>query len=160
MYQHRHTVNVASTPFFPAVARFRSKRISAGSFRCAVLQAASDHILSFFLPPILCPRRYEVRKEDHGAHPVSSSSSRTNTSMVQTSLYDEWRPFYIDYNLLKRELKVSGVSFRRIFFLITPSPSRRAPHPASGTTRMNANSPPCSRKSWTRSTIFRSTRLF
>ena len=25
----------------------------------------------------------------------------------QTDLYSEWRPFYIDYNLLKRELKVA-----------------------------------------------------
>lgn len=25
---------------------------------------------------------------------------------LQTDLYNEWRPFYLDYNLLKRELKV------------------------------------------------------
>jgi hypothetical protein len=25
---------------------------------------------------------------------------------LQNDLYSEWRPFYIDYNLLKRELKV------------------------------------------------------
>lgn len=27
---------------------------------------------------------------------------------VQNDLYSEWRPFYIDYNLLKRELKVKS----------------------------------------------------
>jgi hypothetical protein len=44
--------------------------------------------------------------------------------------------------------------------LITPPPSRVAPRPASGTTRTNVNSPPCSRESWTRSTTSKSTRLF
>ena len=30
----------------------------------------------------------------------------------QTDLYNEWRPFYLDYNLLKRELKVKSAILR------------------------------------------------
>lgn len=42
---------------------------------------------------------------------INRFSSRANASVLQASLYDEWKPFYIDYNLLKRELKVSDLSF-------------------------------------------------
>jgi hypothetical protein len=77
----------------------------------------------------------------------------------QTNLYDEWRPFYIDYNLLKRELKV------------TPSPNCPThPHPlyphspapplplTTGTTKMNVISPPCSKRSSIKFMISRNER--
>jgi SPX domain protein involved in polyphosphate accumulation len=56
------------------------------------------------LSPILA--RHEVWKEDNRTFPVHSDSLFSFQSS-QNDLYSEWRPFYIDYNLLKRELKVA-----------------------------------------------------
>ena len=45
-------------------------------------------------------RKISVSFPVHSGSPFSFQS-------FQTDLYSEWRPFYIDYNLLKRELKVA-----------------------------------------------------
>lgn len=41
------------------------------------------------------------------------SASLLTTVPYKTDLYNEWRPFYLSYNLLKRELKVRGAIFTR-----------------------------------------------
>ena len=40
---------------------------------------------------------------------LSSIFSSLLTVPFQNDLYNEWRPFYLDYNLLKRELKVKSL---------------------------------------------------
>ena len=63
--------------------------------------------------PALLPRspsaRHEVWKENHRKLPSPISVGpfgHPHSKILQHDLYSEWRPFYIDYSLLKRELKV------------------------------------------------------
>jgi hypothetical protein len=64
--------------------------------------------LSYLLSHSLLPStRHEVRKENiRKFSDFQSSLVISHLFIQQHDLYSEWRPFYIDYNLLKRELKV------------------------------------------------------
>ena len=74
----------------------------------------------------------------------------------QNDLYSEWRPFYIDYNLLKRELKVQlPFPFRSLAY---PVLSRLSPPPITGMPQMSKNSPICSKESSTKFMIFKRPR--
>lgn len=80
------------------------------------------------------------------------------TPWSQNDLYNEWRPFYLDYNFLKRELKVC-----LFYFVIRTTASRPvALRPARlrtiGTRRMRESSYHCLRKSSIRSTTFKRLR--
>lgn len=77
----------------------------------------------------------------------------------QTDLYSEWRPFYIDYNLLKRELKVRLLfPFSSLLYLAHAVLPRLAPPRIIGMPQMNRNSPICSKESWTKSMTFKRPR--
>ena len=61
--------------------------------------------------------------------PISVGSfGRPHSKNFQTDLYSEWRPFYIDYNLLKRELKVTIPFFIYSSIHLTPSKARTTSH--------------------------------
>ena len=77
---------------------------------------------------------------------------------IQANLYIEWRPFYLDYNLLKYKLKVG----RQVYILFDvadlPPPSLVQPF-MSGTIRMNRISLTCWRRSSTRFMTFKKQRF-
>ena len=55
------------------------------------------------LYPLSLFRHYEVRHEDQC---TSALTPQLMLTPVQNDLYSEWRMYYLDYNGLKRELKV------------------------------------------------------
>lgn len=71
-----------------------------------------DRHLTLLIPvaiPIPACRRNEVRAQDQRACSVPLARlhhSPCRPRPKQQDLYSEWRPFYIDYTNLKRELKV------------------------------------------------------
>ncbi len=82
------------------------------------------------LPPFPSAH-HEVWKENHRKLSrlfFVRSFVHSHSKILQHDLYSEWRPFYIDYNLLKRELKVTIPLLIYPFVHLTPFKSRTTSH--------------------------------